>query len=88
MADCYKGEIHRSRMDRLLELVDGAKPLIEVWKAEFQAQAEWQKRWIASASEELKFAEEHKCQHQYWFRCKCGRPVCSKCEQEYEDDIS
>ena len=86
MGHNYHGEMHRSRSARLLELVDGAMGIVELWKVESPAQVEWQKKWLASASAELRFAEENRCRHEYWFRCKCGRPICRKCEQEYEED--
>jgi len=25
------------------------------------------------------------CSHEFWFRCKCGKAVCSKCERHYDD---
>lgn len=81
----YKGEKKQTPLDRLLELVDGAKTIVEIWDAKEPAQVEWKKQWLQKASEELSFAESHKCKHEYWFRCKCGRPVCRKCEKEYEE---
>lgn len=34
-------------------LVDGALPIVELWKAESPAQIEWKKRWVKNAREAL-----------------------------------
>lgn len=25
-----------------------------------------------------------KCEHAYWFKCKCGKSICSKCGRHYD----
>jgi hypothetical protein len=24
------------------------------------------------------------CDHEYWFTCKCGKPICNKCGKHYD----
>ena len=81
----YKGEIKKSEFGRLLELIDGVKPIVEIWQSGSPAQEEWKQKWLTRARAELKASEARKCKHEYWFRCKCGRPVCRKYQQEYEE---
>lgn len=29
-------------------------------------------------------SKKQDCEHKYWFTCKCGKKICSKCEDHYE----
>ena len=40
--------------DELAAMIDGAKPIIEIWKAKSPAQATWAKEWLEKANVILK----------------------------------
>jgi hypothetical protein len=40
-----------TRMETMLGLIDGCYDVVELWKGETPAQADWRRKWLASARE-------------------------------------
>lgn len=53
----YRGISTPEQIKELLSLVDGAKVIVEIFKAESPSQIKWQEEWLKSARELLRIAE-------------------------------
>jgi len=42
-------------------------------------------KWVQEEEKVANQLLQANCEHKYWFRCKCGKAVCAKCGQEYDD---
>ena len=52
--DCPLAPFLSQYDNELAALIDGAKPIIEIWKAKSPAQATWAKEWLEKANAILK----------------------------------
>lgn len=49
----YAASLYMRERDEARALVDGAKPIVELWNAQSPAQIEWKRNWLAKATEAL-----------------------------------
>jgi len=72
--------------ETLKSLIDGAMPVVEIWKAETPAQEVWKEKWLRQAREVVDKPKEYCCTCEPHFESR-GTALCSICHKPYTKPI-